>query len=121
MTEYRRTPWAQPAFVGAKVIKVEQFTFDQVLAARGVPCEFDLLVIDVEGHEQEVFAGFDLDSWRPQMMIVELADIHPDLDTTRSSDAALRGTIQDAGYDIVYKDFVNTIFVSHDKAVAAFQ
>jgi serine/threonine protein kinase len=36
-------------------------------------------VVDVEGHETEVFEGFSLDHWMPQMIILELADFHPDL------------------------------------------
>ena len=74
------------------------------------PC-LDLLVVDVEGMEDEVFAGFSLEKWKPKAIIVELADLHPDLKTTRRADHNIGRRIKDAGYDIIYKDHINTFFV----------
>jgi hypothetical protein len=69
------------------------------------------LVVDVEGYESAVFAGFSLNRWLPKMLIVELADTHPDLSLMASSDAQLSSEIQATGYRIVYKDAINTVFV----------
>ena len=41
-----------------------------------VPYEFDLLVVDVEGKEDEVFYSFNFKEWKPKMIIVELVDDH---------------------------------------------
>ena len=41
-----------------------------------IPKQFDLLVVDVEGLEEKVFRGFNLNNWRPKMIIVELIDYH---------------------------------------------
>ena len=39
-----------------------------------VPKNFDLLVVDVEGKESEIFQTFELNEWKPKMIIVELED-----------------------------------------------
>lgn len=111
LTEYERTWWARASTAERSTVTVPQLTLDRLLESRSTPPGFDLLVVDVEGFEQQVFAGFDLDAWRPTMMIVELADAHPDLVTTRSDDARLLLSIVDRGYVVAYKDSINTVFV----------
>jgi hypothetical protein len=71
------------------------------LERAGAPVGFDLLVIDVEGAERQVFAGFDLEKWMPKTLLVELEDEHPDfLDNQRVvRDAGMiRSRIEAAGY-----------------------
>ena len=41
--------------------------------------------------------------------------MHPDLRTTRASDAELSRHLVDAGYEIMYKDSINTVFVRGQK------
>ena len=48
------------------------------------------------------------------MLIVELADTHPNLNSTRTSDAKLGLEIAQSGYLTVYKDWINTVFVRRD-------
>ena len=109
--EYSQLDWASSLVRGGTTITVQMSTLDEVLFEAGAPVGLDLLVVDVEGGESAVFEGFDLDRWRPKMMIVELSDAHPDLTTTRASDARLCQSIVESGYRILYKDMVNTIFV----------
>ncbi len=71
------------------VLTVRQRRLDEMLEEVRAPEQFDLLSVDVEGYESEVFGGFDLERWMPGLMIVELADLHPDLTTTRAKDAEL--------------------------------
>jgi hypothetical protein len=71
------------------------------LERAGAPVGFDLLVIDVEGAERQVFASFDLEKWMPKTLLVELEDEHPDfLDNQRVvRDAGMiRSRIEAAGY-----------------------
>jgi hypothetical protein len=49
---------------------------DSFLKKHNVPHNFDLLVVDVEGKEQEVFYSFDIEEWKPKMLIIELVDNH---------------------------------------------
>lgn len=111
--EYRNIDWARGELTSGKV-KVPSMRLDTVLKDADVPEGFDLLVVDVEGFEAQVFSGFDLSRWMPKMMIVELADTHPDLLAQRASDHALLQRLLSKGYGVVYKDGINTIFVRHD-------
>jgi FkbM family methyltransferase len=97
-------------------IEVVQRRLATVLSEAGIAPGFELLVVDVEGAEDLVFQDFDLAQWRPQVMIVELADFAPGANDPLVEDAAaatsrrVRRTILAAGYDPVYCDFTNTVF-----------
>jgi hypothetical protein len=81
------------------------------------PKNFDVLVVDVEGKESEVFKTFELDEWTPKMLIVELEDEHesfqkyPELIVEIKE---LRNFIQKKGYVEIYKDHINTVFVKNE-------
>lgn len=97
-------PVGDGGIVQGDIIAVPRRRLDDVLVERGMDPGFDLVVVDVEGHEADVFEGFSLDRWRPRMMIVETTD-HP-------ASLALAAQIGRAGYSALYRDFVNTVFVS---------
>ena len=46
-------------------------TLDSTLSDCNVPAGFDFISIDIEGHEMEMFKGFDLRKWRPQLVLLE--------------------------------------------------
>lgn len=75
--------------------QVQQFTLDTFLKARKVPFGFDLLVIDVEGMEADVFAGFTCKNWMPKMIIVERPP---------------ENNFESLGYEKVYSDWINTVY-----------
>lgn len=52
-------------------ISVTVKTLDQVLAEAQAPAPIDFLSIDVEGHEVDVLKGFDLERWRPRLILLE--------------------------------------------------
>ncbi len=113
LEEYQHVDWAKDS-VSAHRISVPCFTLDEVLLRFGVAEGFDVLVVDVEGYESEVFSGFDLERWIPKMLIIELCETHPDLAVTAASDAILGQSIINIGYSVVYKDAINTVFVRMD-------
>jgi len=117
--EYAAIEWSSYELTGRDVVVPSQ-TLDHLLEAGGVSPGFDVLVVDVEGFESAVFAGFTLPEWRPKMMIVELADTHPTFSATQSADAELGRSLVAAGYTIVFKDAINTVFVSDEIWKAAF-
>jgi hypothetical protein len=66
----------------------------------------------VEGGEPDVFAGLDLVRWKPQMLIVELEDYHPDfmeIESIREPTVQLRKHIL-TGYTEMYVAAINTAF-----------
>lgn len=94
-----------------------QLRMDTFLTNYNVPYEFDLLIVDVEGNEDEVFYSFDLNKWKPKMMIVELMDEHQysqdNLDIVLKI-KNLRNFICRYNYKEIYRDDINTIFVKDD-------
>ena len=119
--EYRRMDFFRASVPATDtLIDVPMTTLDSLLEDREVPAEFDLLVVDVEGYEGAVFAGFSLARWSPKMLIVELMDTHPELSLTAAADAQLSTEIQAVGYRIVYKDHINTVFVREQLFTSAY-
>ena len=117
--EYADVDWAKSALT-SKTIAVPSQTLSTILRDNNAPVGFDVLVVDVEGFETEVFSGFDLGLWRPKMLIVEMADTHPDLTVTARVDASLGLLIEGFGYRTVFKDHINTVFVRSDVWASAF-
>jgi hypothetical protein len=46
-------------------------TLDEILIDANAPAPLDFVSIDVESHEIEVLAGFDLTRWRPRLILIE--------------------------------------------------
>ena len=111
---YSEIDWAQH-IPFSKRGEIEQVTLDSLLDYFDVePGQIDLLTVDVEGREADVFEGFDLYEWLPKMMIIELEDEHESFQKYQDHVAvhrALREKIHAAGYVEIYKDHINTIFV----------
>ena len=97
--------------------KCNQIKLNTLLSNQNVTPNFDLLVIDVEGNEENVFSEFDLKYWNPQMMIVELIDNHHSFQKYSDhvkSNKNLRNKILTFDYIEIYKDEINTVFVKKD-------
>ncbi len=94
--------------------KCYQMRFDKFLNRHNVPKNFDILVVDVEGKETEVFQSFDLSIWKPKMLIIELEDEHPEFqkypDIIQKC-KTLREYIHSKNYTEIYKDHINTVFI----------
>ena len=110
IAEYERQEWSQNA-VTSELIEVETITLNELLDAEEIPEEFDLLIVDVEGNETKVFEEFNIKKWCPKVIIVELSDFHPSLNTHKIEHFYLSDRIIQSGYSVVYKDAINTIFV----------
>jgi FkbM family methyltransferase len=98
---------------GAREIAVRQIRLDAALRDAGIASRFDLLVVDVDGMEEQVFDSFALAEWRPRCMIVELIEASPGFvghESLIASSARVRAAIARAGYETVYRDQGNTVF-----------
>jgi FkbM family methyltransferase len=60
--------------IGRRRVTVQTRTAQSLFETYGVPHEFALLSIDVEGHDFEVLTSFDLNSYKPHLIIIELHD-----------------------------------------------
>jgi FkbM family methyltransferase len=52
-------------------IEVPVRTLDEILGEARAPQGFDLLSVDVEGHELDVLRGFDFARWQPKLILLE--------------------------------------------------
>lgn len=90
---------------------VSLMRLEDVLVKENIVPGFDLLVVDVEGYEVDVFKSFSLNEWKPSMMIVELHDVSPNYKQLHNDLRELYSSILACDYVVIYKDFTNTIFV----------
>ena len=112
--EYKTKRWAKKSLRMSKDLDIAVDTLNKVLERNRISQGFDLLIVDVEGMESEVFSGFELDFWKPKMLIVELSDFHPDLKTGQEDSRRLYQQILKSNYYVIHKDHINTIFVHKD-------
>lgn len=84
-------------------IEVPVTTFDDLLAEHDGA--IDALVLDVEGGEIDALDGFDLDRYRPRVMLIE--------DNVR--DGKLAAAVTARGYEAVGSLAVNLVFVRRDE------
>ncbi len=89
-----------------KVIDVTVRTLDDVLAEGSVAKQFDLMSVDVEGHEIEVLRGFDFDRWKPRLILLE--DHVSSLDKHRF--------MTKAGYTLMRRTGLNGWYVPRENA-----
>lgn len=102
--------WAKGRFTG-ETIEVAQVTLDEYLAMYNVEENFELLVVDVEGHEWQVLRSFDILRWKPQMVIIELHDQNDDYLLIRDNCNKIVNYFDDNAYKVIFKDRTNTIYV----------
>lgn len=63
-----------PIALGARsggCVGVECRTLDSILQDYAAPTGFEFLSIDVEGHEEELFKGFNILYWQPRLILLE--------------------------------------------------
>lgn len=93
-----------------KFTVVPTVALDVLLENHDIPPRFEVLVIDVEGAELKVLAGFDLPFWRPRLAIVETHERHTSI-RNDSAQPIIRH-FEAHGYCKVYTDHINSVFVT---------
>jgi len=91
--------------VESRAITVPMTTMDELL--KGHEGAVDFAVIDVEGGEADLLAGFDVGKWRPRVMLVE--------DNTRGQDAALNAYFGGREYELMGWVEVSRVYVRNDE------
>ncbi|MFD2262110.1 FkbM family methyltransferase [Lacibacterium aquatile] len=100
-------------FVSAERQSCRTQPLGALLERSGAPKLFDLLVLDVEGHEVEALRGIDLAIWQPKAVIIETADCHPEFSRIPALVAATQQcrAILEQHYDEMISDESNSIYV----------
>ena len=53
------------------VVNIETRTLNSILLDNNIEPGFEFLSIDIEGHEMEMFKGFDIGKWKPKLVLIE--------------------------------------------------
>lgn len=108
---YRKVGWSKYLFPdNLPTYTVRIRTLDYILEKHKWEPDFELISIDVEGAELDVLRGFDLDRWRPKLMIIETYEMSPTRSLARNAEKI--GKILDLyGYRSVQADTINTVYV----------
>lgn len=86
-------------------VTVPLTTMNDVLGEPNRPIDF--AVIDVEGHEMELFDGFDLDKYRPRVLVVE--------DNLEGQDTSIPKHLTRQGYRDLGWLAVNRLFIREEE------
>lgn len=93
---------------------VEQRKLDDIFVEQGVPRNFDVLSVDVEGYEWKALKGYNIKEWSPKIVIIELHDNNMNYEMEWGECNKLVRYFDQNGYRVVYKDFSNTVYVRKD-------
>lgn len=85
-------------------------TLDETLEENKVKPNFEVLSLDVEGSETDVLNYFNINYWKPQMAIVEVQELHP-AEELRNQAPFINKYFADAGYEKIYSDEINNIYI----------
>jgi FkbM family methyltransferase len=112
---FRPLEWASDSFNSENKVPVRQMTFNDYLAQNNLAPNFELLGIDVEGFEWDVLRNFDIEKWRPQMVIIELHDQNDDYTPIREKCLKIVRYFEEHDYTPVFRDYTNTVYVCNRK------
>lgn len=108
---YNAIPWAQSCGLSHEHrLECDIFTLNTMLERHAWPAQFELLVVDVEGAEIEVFKGLDLARWQPKLIIAEAHELFPD-ERLNWKAGEIMARLAPFGYAKVQADTINTIYV----------
>jgi len=85
-------------------VAVSVKTLDDILNDAKAPYPLDFVSIDVEGFEVAVLDGFDLDHWRPRLILIE----------DHAQDLTLHRILRQRGYKWVRRTGLNAWYVPAD-------
>jgi FkbM family methyltransferase len=92
--------------------KSTSVTLNEILESHSVQARFDLLTIDVEGHDLEVLSSLDLAKYRPYLIVIEMYDF--DLESPLSHGVCRH--LNHYGYHMVSYAAMNGYFVDGEQA-----
>jgi len=91
---------------------VSTATLDSVLDDLKINYSFDLMVVDVEEHELEVFKGFSISKYSPSIVIVEMHEEHSlGWENVGLKNQLTSELLESNNYEKVWFDYINTIFI----------
>ncbi len=87
-------------------------TLESVFVEHNIPHEFEILSIDVEGHDYEVLRGVNLAEYRPRLIVIEMRTFSFE---PGYSDRIISHLVEN-GYSLVAYYGINGFFLRKDSA-----
>lgn len=97
--------WAEKREV-AQAETVHTISLNRILTQAGAPKEFDLLSIDVEGHDFEVLKSISLETFKPMLIVIEMHGFQ----ISRCEDSKIYRHLTERGYRMVGYVTMNGFF-----------
>tara|TARA_Y100000741_G_C18223077_1_gene546734 strand:- start:500 stop:1252 length:753 start_codon:yes stop_codon:yes gene_type:complete len=114
---YSKTPQFASIFKkNNKIQKVKVDTLDNVLNDNNIS-SIDLLVLDVEGYEENVLKCFSIEKFNPIIFIIEIGDQHPDFvnnPVMMNKYKILREYFKTNNYTLLVNDIVDNVYIHND-------
>jgi len=88
-------------------IAVNTVRLQTIMEESGVPPNFDLLSIDVEGHDYEALTSFNIDAFRPRLIVIEMHGFQPG----HHSDDRIHDYLEQSHYRLKSYSVMNGIFM----------
>ncbi len=113
---YKKASWAQSTLNGSYKTKIKLDKLDVLLKENKIQPDFDLLVLDVEGYEEEVLKGFSLNYYKPKIIVIEIPDEHEDFKNNSNfiSKCKRIREILNSNYKLIFKDIVDNVYIRND-------
>lgn len=96
--------------------KIKLNTLDNILCENNIN-NIDVLVLDVEGYEENVLKGFSIEKYNPTIFIIEISDQHPDFinnDIMMKKYNILREYFSTNNYTLLVNDIVDNVYIRDD-------
>ena len=96
--------------------KVKMNTLDNILEENSIT-NIDILVLDVEGYEENILTGFSIANYNPAIFIIEIADQHPDFINNTIMMAKyknLRDYFKINNYTLLVNDIVDNVYIFNE-------
>jgi len=96
-----------------KYYTVKLDTLNNILQENRIS-NIDLLVLDVEGYEENVLKGFSVQKYNPTIIIIEISDQHPDFinnNIMMNKYKMLRNYFKTNNYSLLVNDIVDNVYI----------
>lgn len=117
---YLKTEWCKSHFKNPVKHKVNVERLDNVIKTHLTEEEckqIDLFVLDVEGFEESVLKGFNIEKYAPKIIIIEISDQHESFVNNKDimiKFKNLRAYFKQQNYKLLVNDVVDNVYVRND-------
>lgn len=113
---YSKVPGFSNNFKNNNYHKIKINKLDNILEQNNIT-DIDIIILDVEGYEENVLNGFTIEKYNPRIFIIEIADQHPNFinnEIMMKKYKVLRNYFNDHKYSLLVNDIVDNFYIPND-------